>query len=429
MAGRVVGLVLVVVAGVLMVVWSPPSAIIDVPPAQKSAGDGSGVSETSEIPAFYDVTAQDVPPGSPGRVIKTERVEPGPGEESYPGIELYRIMYHSTTVAGEDIPVTALYAQPSGDPPSAGWPLIGYAHGTTGAARQCGISLTPYESKTPSGSQFVRKIQPLVEQGWAVVATDYQGMGPKVTPMYLLGDAEGRNLLDSIRAVQAWRKDLNHSQTALYGHSQGGQAVLFASEIQPDYAPEIYINGVPSLAPALVPAGPIAMTQFAEDPGGTNRTYFVMTSLGTWVQNYDWLDKEDVFNEQGIAALPMIEKLCSDELRDYFATRGVMSDYLNIPFSPDTVKAIALNTAGKRPLSHPLLLVQGMEDKVVINQATPEYFAMICQQGDVPAELELYPQDNHGSVVVNATDSVNEWIQDRFNRESAPDNCPNNWRG
>jgi len=106
-----------------------------------------------------------------------------------------------------------------------------------------------------------------------------------------------------------------------------------------------------------------------------------------------------------------------------------MSDYLEIPFSPDTVKAIALNTAGKRPLNHPLLLVQGMEDNVVINQATPEYFAMICQQGDVPTELELYPQDDHGSVVVNATDSVNEWIEDRFNREPAPDNCPNNWRG
>ena len=429
MGGRVVGLALVVLAGVLMIVWSPPTAIIDVPPSEKTAGDGSGVSETSKIPPFYEVSAEDFPPGTPGHMIKTEKIEPGPGEKPYEGVELYRIMYHSSTINGDDVPVSGLYAQPTGDAPEAGWPLIGFSHGTTGAARQCGISLTPFQGKTPSGSQFTRKIQPLVEQGWAVVATDYQGMGPKVTPMYLLGDAEGRNLLDSIRAVQGWRDNLDHSQTALYGHSQGGQAVLFASEIQPDYAPDVYIDGVTSLAPAVIPAWPAAMEALANDPSGTNRTYFVMTSLGTWVDNYRWLKKEDVFSEQGLADLSKIEDLCSDQLRDYFQTRGIIADYLKIPFSPDTVKAIDLNTAGGEPLNHPLLLVQGMEDTVVINQATPEYFSMVCQQGDVDVKMELYPKDNHGSVVVNARDSVNEWIQDRFDRRPAPDNCPNKWGG
>ena len=429
MSGRVVGLVLVLLAGVLMVVWSPPSAIIDVPPSQKEAGDGSGVSKTSDIPGFYDVAPEDIPSGTPGFVIKTEKIEPGPGEKAYEGIDLYRVMYHSTTITGDDIPVTALYAQPSGEAPEAGFPLIGYAHGTTGAARQCATSLTPYDDKTPAGSQFTRKIQPLVEQGWAVVATDYQGMGPKVTPMYLLGDAEGRNILDSIRAVQGWRDNLDHSRTALYGHSQGGQAVLFASEIQAEYAPDVYINGVTSLAPALIPAWPAAMKALVEDPGGTNRTYFVMTFLGTWVENYPWLSQEDVFSEKGIKDLPKVGELCSDQLRNYFQDRGIIADYVNIPFAKDALKAIDLNTAGNRPLNHPLLLVQGMEDVVVINQATPEYFSIICQQGDVNAKLELYPQDDHGSVVINARDSVDEWIEARFEREPVPDNCPNKWGG
>ena len=70
-----------------------------------------------------------------------------------------------------------------------------------------------------------------------------------------------------------------------------------------------------------------------------------------------------------------------------------------------------------------------MEDVVVINQATPEYFSIICQQGDVNAKLELYPQDDHGSVVINARDSVDEWIEARFEREPVPDNCPNKWGG
>ena len=427
MAARVLGLVLVLLAGLLMVVWSPPTAINDVPAAQGEAGDGSGVSKTSEIPEFYDISADDIEPGTPGHVIKTEKIEPGPGEKTYPGIDLFRVLHHSTTINGDDIPVSALYAQPDGTPPVDGWPLIGYAHGTAGAARQCGISLTPFEEATPSESQFVRKIQPLVEQGWAVVATDYQGMGPKVTPMYLLGDAEGRNVLDSIRAVQEWREDLDRSQTVLYGHSQGGQAVLFASEIQPEYAPDVYINGVTALAPGLIPAWPVVLKALSEDPNGTGRTYFIMTSFGTWVENYDWLKKEDVFSDKGLAGLPVIDQLCSDELRDYFKDRGLIADFLKTPFSSELMQAIDINTIGNRPLNHPLLLVQGMEDNVVLAQATPEYFSVVCQQGDVAAELELYPQDDHGSVVINAADSVNQWIQARFDREQPPDNCPNKW--
>ena len=424
MGRRVVGLAVVVLAGLLLAFWAPPSAIIDVPAAEKSAGDGSGVTETSIIPDFYNVSSDDIPAAAPGKMIKTERIRVPRNDASVRGIELHRIMYHSTTVTGENAPVSGLYAQPAGDPPEGGWPLVGFAHGTTGAARQCGTSLTPLQPATPAGSQFARKVQPLVEQGWAVVSTDYQGMGPEVTPMYLLGETEGRNVLDSIRAVQRWRTDLDNTKAALYGRSEGGQAVLFASELQAEYAPDVYLTGVVSLAPAILPPWPAVVEQLAKDPSGTNRTYFVMLALGTWVQNYPWLTKEETLSQKGIDSLPVLEELCSDELRDYFQDRGLIKDYINLPLSKNTVRAINLNNVGGQPLNQPLLLVQGMEDVVVINQATPEYFSIVCQQGNVPAKLELYPEDDHGSVVVNARDSVNQWLQDRFEGQAPPDNCP-----
>ena len=133
--------------------------------------------------------------------------------------------------------------------------------------------------------------------------------------------------------------------------------------------------------------------------------------------------------QKGINDLPKVDELCSDELRDFFAERGLINSFIKFPLEKDTLEAIKLNTAGNRPLNHPLLLVQGMEDKVVLSQATPEYFSIICQQGDVDAKMELYPQDDHGSVVINARDSVDEWIEARFEREPVPDNCPNKWGG
>ncbi|MEE9244077.1 MAG: lipase family protein, partial [Mycobacterium sp.] len=249
----------VVVSAAVLAIWAPQSAVIDVPPAQKEAGDGSGVTQEAPVSNFYNVDIDNLPPAAPGTMIKTEKIDQPANERRALSFELHRFMYHSTTIQGQDIPVSGLYAEPAGEPPETGWPLIAYAHGTMGAAPKCGVSQAPYHPKTPSGSQFSRKIEPLVKQGWAVVASDYQGMGPDITPAYLIGDAEGRNVLDSVRAVQSWRTDIDRSKTMLWGHSQGGQAVIFASQIQKDYAPELLIPRVVSLAPAIIPANPAAM--------------------------------------------------------------------------------------------------------------------------------------------------------------------------
>ena len=44
------------------------------------------------------------------------------------------LLYRSTGLAGEDIVVSGSLALPKGKAPKGGWPLITYAHGTTGAA-------------------------------------------------------------------------------------------------------------------------------------------------------------------------------------------------------------------------------------------------------------------------------------------------------
>ncbi len=421
----VAGMAVVVLSAALLAIWAPESPVNGVPAAEKVAGDGSGVTETPQVPAFYDIDTQNLPPAAPGTMIKTEKIEP-PANDKARDYQLYRFMYHSTTIDGEDIPVSGLYAVPNGEPPETGWPLIAYAHGTMGAAPQCGLSIAPYRPKTPAGSQFTRKVEPLVEQGWAIVATDYQGMGPDTTPMYLLGDAEGRNLLDSVRAVQQWRDDIDRSKTVLWGHSQGGQAVIFASQMQQDYAPDLAIPGVVSLAPAIIPPVPAAVEALGNLPDPSGRTYFVVMSTWTWTQNYPDLNEEDIFTEEGLNSLPAVEELCADELREFYM-KAPMATYVKFPLSQSLLQKINDNTAGQERLGRPMRLVQGMEDQVVINPATPAYFSLICQNGEA-AQLELYPEDNHGSVVINSADKVYQWINDRFDGLAPPNNCPNRER-
>ena len=421
-----IGALVLVLAAALMAFWAPSSPWNNVPVGAQPDKDESR-NDTLRVSGFYDVNPESLTPAAPGTFIKSERIRPLPGF-SQGEFELFRFMYHSTTTNGDDIPVTGLLAVPTGDVPAGGWPSVTYAHGTMGAAAKCGLSIAPQSPKTAANFQFTTKVRPLLERGYAVIATDYQGMGPPVTPMYLLGDAEGRNVLDSIRAVQQWRNDISPT-TVLWGHSQGGQAVLFASQLQDDYAPELDIQGTVSVAPAILPPLPLALNLIGSNPDPQEQTWLTVTALGTWTQNYSDLDNDDVFTEEGIKSLSKLEELCSFDLREYFYNEP-MSTYIKIPeatTNPRALRALKRNLAGGEPLNSPLLLVQGMKDTVVLPYETPAYFSLICQQR-ATAQLELYPEDDHYSIIPNAEDQIDEWMQQRLAREPAPTNCPNRER-
>src|SRR5690606_19082900 len=88
------------------------------------------------------------------------------------------------------------------------------------------------------------------EQGWAIVATDYVGLGTEGPHPYLIGQGEGRSVLDAVRAAQDLGDAGLAGETVVWGHSQGGHAALWTGQLAPTYAAEIDIAGVAALAPA-----------------------------------------------------------------------------------------------------------------------------------------------------------------------------------
>ena len=96
-------------------------------------------------------------------------------------------------------------------------------------------------------------MESLARNGWGIVATDYIGEGTLGAYPYLIGQGEGRSVLDSIRAAhQVDDLDLS-DQTVVWGHSQGGHAALWAGQLAPTYAPELQIRGIAALSPASDP--------------------------------------------------------------------------------------------------------------------------------------------------------------------------------
>ena len=79
------------------------------------------------VEAFYQVP-DPLPPGEPGELIRTMAFDAPAGETGL------RIMYHSTDAEGEDRAVTGVVTYPTGPAPDGGWPVVAWAHGTTGLA-------------------------------------------------------------------------------------------------------------------------------------------------------------------------------------------------------------------------------------------------------------------------------------------------------
>ncbi|MFE3188307.1 lipase family protein [Nocardia sp. NPDC059240] len=183
-------------------------------------------------------------PATPGALISKRPLEQlDPALSAAAGSSTY-IRYESTSPAGKPIEVSGAVFLPPGDAPAGGWPVVAFAHGTSGVVNKC----APTNSPTLFGSA------PAVEQFLAghraVVMTNYQGLdGPGDAP-YLDTPSSGYDVLNSVRAAHSTGLPLS-TDMVLVGASQGGRAAESAAETAKSYAPELKIHGVVLLSPAL----------------------------------------------------------------------------------------------------------------------------------------------------------------------------------
>jgi pimeloyl-ACP methyl ester carboxylesterase len=219
--------------------------------------------EQGQVDPFMPVTATITLPADKGRILACEHVTSvttaeltanpvltAIGLTAITGYERYIIQYVSEGPVGTARRVTAsLYVPNNG---AHDMTLVAVNHGTSGMGQPCG----PSQNGSAQSDLEVMTL-PVVSQGYAVVATDYQGMGVVGEPVspYTVGHGEGLAILDAVRAM--WGFHAAAFDTAqlsgelfLLGHSQGGQATLFAHQ---DYDQSVggHLLGSVAFAPAI----------------------------------------------------------------------------------------------------------------------------------------------------------------------------------
>jgi acetyl esterase/lipase len=160
------------------------------------------------------------------------------------------VLYRSTGSNGKPIAVSGSVAIPKGKKPKGGWPVITYGHGTVGIADACAPSR---DSAGSPAHSYISYVYPLLNRwlkaGFAVVQTDYQGLGTPGTHEFLNGSEEGRSMLDVVRAARKLDGSLS-KRIGIAGHSQGGHAALWAASLAKSWTPELTVRGTVAFAPA-----------------------------------------------------------------------------------------------------------------------------------------------------------------------------------
>ncbi|MDT9646797.1 alpha/beta hydrolase family protein, partial [Pseudomonas sp. JV245A] len=165
------------------------------------------------VSAFY--TWQDAIPPTPGKLLRSEPLE---ATLSLPNAaSAQRILYSSTDGIDGKTPVvvSGTLFLPKGKAPAGGWPVASWGHGTVGVADVCAPS---WQGRSYRDVQYLSR---WLDEGFAIVATDYQGLGVPGGHPLLNNRMAAYGILDAAKAVVAGVPGLAN-KVLIVGQSQGG---------------------------------------------------------------------------------------------------------------------------------------------------------------------------------------------------------------
>ncbi len=377
------------------------------------------VAASSPSSAFYTPPSP-LPAAAPGTLIRSVRVTGVPGVPT--GATVWRILYHSTTIYGADVAESGYVIAPAAPAPAGGYPVIAWAHGTSGFAAPCGPSLF---TRSGGGPYLLPSLDRYLRAGYVVSAADYQGLGVSdgVHP-YLLGASEGRSVLDATRATSQLAGLHTGRDVIIYGHSQGGHAALFAAELAPAYAPDLHVVGVVAAAPAT---GLSTLIAIVGTPAGAQFLPYSVPTSWAWTQTYHDLPVSSVFTPAGAQfASTEVTRGCSDQVAAAIASHHLQPQQVFASGASSDLFVLSharANDPGNVVTNVPMLVVQGTADGTVPPALTDTYVTTkACPIGDAVQYLHV-PGATHGSVVFVAAPTIVAWMDARLAGSPAPTTC------
>ncbi len=376
------------------------TAIAQTPPQPQALYGDGGVS------SFY--TWSKSIPNKPGELLRTEQIQESQVKLDNASNNV-RFLYSSTSGKDSKTPivVSGSIHIPKGTPPKGGWPVVLWGHGTVGVADRCAPS---------SAGRSYRDLQYLnrwLQEGFAVVATDYEGLGVAGPHLLINVPSLAYSVLDSGRAALKAKLPLDN-KFVIVGQSQGGAAAVAASSYSATYAPDLNIKG--SIGTGVIyrdPSAPPSSSQLALNPHVVSPSigYGIYGFLVSQSLNPD-LRVEDVYTPKARQLVEQARFSCLSSLTgdiEYAALTPAQALVDNPSEKYKLIQAQQGKDYGYYPtlkINHPVFIGTGANDVTPDARTQVKLVSDLCKAGTV-AQGHLYFGLGH-SPTVNASlkDSV-----------------------
>lgn len=329
-----------------------------------------------------------------------------------PPSTIWRFTYGTRDRTGRPVVASGFAMVPESRPPRGGRPVFAWSHGTTGLGDRCAPSQHIRDNLAPYGYEQLLA-------GAVIVQPDDEGLGTPGPHTYLDGVAEGRALLDSVRAARQLAGVGPIAGVVLAGQSQGGGAALWAAQVAARYAPELTIRGVLALAPAAE-----LVTIARAVPDSPSRGLVLLAADGLHASYGAAFDPSTFLTPGAVADLARVAGECVD---------ATVARWASVPArrmlrtNPDDVPAIRrileANSPGATAPGVPILLAQGGEDRQIPLVVSAQLEQRYCHLGATVVRI-VAPGADHDGVVDAVQVPAKAWIADRFADRPAPTDCP-----
>ncbi|MDX2357530.1 lipase family protein [Dietzia sp. PP-33] len=311
-----------------------------------------------------------------------------------------RQAYGTIDQHGRTAIATSAVFLPHGAPPPGGWPVVAWAHGTTGLGDDCAPSTQPRSERDAD------YLGHWLRQGYAVVAADYVGLGTPGLLSYLNGQVAAHGIVDAVSAARADGLPLSPAW-AVVGQSQGAGAALVtatrATELGGpaglDYR-GVVATGAPANIEQLFQWGgpgfpPVAL------PTGLNLYAFYI--LAGFRDQHPELGVDALLTPRGRQMVDAAEHLCYQDMREavgeFQVSQALIRPLKDIPDVYGHLRRYMGTPAAG--YDRPVFLGQGLLD---LDVPAPSALSLAAEMtlNRQPLELHVYPDRDHSGTVYAA---------------------------
>lgn len=403
-----------IAAAALLAACSSPATAPDTPDRPAASATSAGTLAAAPAGLAFYTPPTPLPGAHPGDVIWARALT---GAAALPAAaHNWLVLYRSTDTAGRPIAVSGTVAVPRGTPPAGGWPVISWAHGTTGIADVCAPSRDGPDFPDKAYVDMINRVlDQWLQKGYAVLKTDYAGLGTPGPHPYLNGYSEARAVTDIARAARHLDSSLGSSWVAM-GHSQGGQATLYTAALGPLYAPELRLRAAVAIAPPTFLSEQVALGLKAPDAPANSFFPLVLAGMAASAPG---VQPDALLTPKGRSLVAGMNGGCTEVLAapggwDAWQSAQVVNFHADFTPLQAALKTLA-DGETLRP-TVPLLLLQAANDQLVhapFTVATQQRYANV----GVDSRLILYkdipnmpPPRVHEATVAHSLPDAMAWV-------------------